>query len=191
MNIGRLLFAIAVSQALTAIAACMPPSRDGSESPRTPKVELFVLPAGYRGPLIAIYGQETGRQPQWRGDTAIYDVPTTGVVRTKLPQPDGLPPVLTAFADRPRNFLVAYGTCEEMRVVVTDTEPRVCGLGYERGGSGIPYHIVVGVITTWFEIPQHYNRTAFVYDSVLFHGRAPNAATWTEPSDRRPKPRSQ
>jgi hypothetical protein len=69
-----------------------------------------------------------------------------------------------------------------MRVHETDARPGVCWLDFSIGGTGIPNHIVA-VITAWSEIPENFQRTTFVYDSVLFGGKGKATQKWREPPD--------
>lgn len=71
-----------------------------------------------------------------------------------------------------------------MRVWVTDSLPRICWLDYSVGGTGIPSH-VVAVVTDWVGIPANFNRTTFVYDSVLHKGKGLAIQKWTEPPELR------
>ena len=154
----------------------------GTEVHGVPKMEAFILPAGYRGPVIAIYGQGEGTLPEWRGDTAVYRVPQGGIVRTQLQEPPPSTYALHSFSDAPQAWLDNSAICARMRIKVADDRPRVCWLDYSRGGTGIPDHIVA-VVTDWNGIPEQYNRTSFAYDSVLFGGGKAHLFIWTEPTE--------
>jgi hypothetical protein len=144
-------------------------------------MEIFVVPQAYRGPFIAIFGQQAGAFPEWRGDTAVYRVPDNGILRVALPEPPHSTKAVLVFANAPNNWIGNYPTCADMRVYVTDDRPRVCWLDYSVGGTGIPDHIVA-VVTDWTGIPDQFNRTSFVYDSAVL-GRKKANRHWEEPRD--------
>lgn len=161
---------------------------DGSA--RVPDHELFLLPRDYRGPVLAIYDQPHGQQPAWRGDTGIYGVPATGIVRVPHSEPPRATGVSVAFSHLPHTFLRYYQTCDVMRLHAPRDTVGYCSLDFWRGGTGVPDHVVIGVVTDWDGIPQNYNRTAFVYDSVLFDRRNPRSFQWEEPREPNPRPTS-
>jgi len=69
-----------------------------------------------------------------------------------------------------------------MRVHVSDTITSICWLDYSIGGTGVPRH-VVAVVTNWSSIPANFNRTSFVYDSVLYKGPGTTIRKWEEPPE--------
>ncbi len=162
-------------------------SSDGEKVQKVPEAELFLLPPGFRGPFIAIYGQGGGILPEWRGDTAVYRVPERGMLKITHPEPPRSTRVSHVFADRLHARLRNYPTCADMRVHVTDTLPHVCWLDYSVGGTGKPDHIVA-LITDWSAIPQHYNRAGFLLDSLGFGRWSPRSSPWSEPRDLRRHP---
>jgi len=147
-----------------------------------------VLPKGYRGPFVAIYGQREGTLPRWLGDTAEYLVPNDGILKISLAEPPHSTKVSHVFADKPNVTLRNIPTCADMRAHVSDTIPSICWLDYSFGGTGIPEHIVA-VVTDWAGIPANFNRTSFVYDSVLHKGDGKTIQKWTEPPELTRKPR--
>lgn len=156
-----------------------------------PKLEIFVLPKDYRGPFLAIYGQSGGVLPRWRGDTAEYAVPSNGILKISLKEPPHSTKVSHVFSDKPGVTLRNIPTCADMRVHVaaSDNQPSICWLDYSIGGTGTPSH-VVAVVTDWAGIPINFNRTSFVYDSVLSNGSGKSIRKWTEPPELVRKSRS-
>ena len=167
---------------LGGVYKCANPSISAEQHPGVPSKEIFVLPAGYRGPFIAVYAQANTAQPYWRGDTAVYNVPASGVVRLPYGEPPHTTKTSHVFANEPLRSLDNYPTCEDMRLRVADPAPRVCWFGFSAGGTGIPDHIVA-VVTDWLGIPSNFNRTSFVYDSVLFQGKGKVNTKWEEPPE--------
>ncbi|CAN5190094.1 hypothetical protein BH23GEM2_BH23GEM2_23020 [soil metagenome] len=160
---------------------------------RLPKFEIFILQPGYRGPFVAIYADTNGITPAWRGDTGIYHVPATGVVRIAHAEPPRSTKVAHVFSDAPDKWIGNYRTCADMRVYVPDGDPRVCWLDFWAGGTGVADH-VVALITDWGSIPEAFHRTTVVYDSVLHGGTGKVIRKWEEPPDlnrRTPAPRVQ
>ena len=147
-----------------------------------PTQEVFILPAGYRGPFIAIYDQPNGQSPEWRGDSAIFAVPKNGVIRIKSVEPGMRTKTSHVFEGRPSSTMDAYPTCADMRVHPIDSLPAVCWLDFQMLGTGIPNHIVA-VITDWAGIPENFERTTALYDSVLFGGKGLAAKKWEDPPD--------
>jgi hypothetical protein len=68
-----------------------------------------------------------------------------------------------------------------LHVNAADKVPRVCWLDYFAGGTRTPDHIVA-IVTDWAGIPDNYDRTTFVYDSVLHQGRGTAIKKWEEPA---------
>ena len=168
------------------VAACGPKAGGGHESTtRSAKAELFILPNGYTGPFIAIYDQSGGVVPRWHGDTAVYSTPSTGIVRIALPEPERGSPVLHVFAGDRSVPIKSYRTCEALALNVRDESPQVCWLDFAVVGTGIPNH-VIAVVTDSASVARDFDRTTFVYDSVLLGGTGQGVPTW---SDHRPKPK--
>ena len=149
-----------------------------------------MLPSGYRGPFIAIYGQHDGAQPQWIADTAKFLVPKNGILKIVFDEPPHSTTVSHVFADSPDKWLGNVPTCADMRAYVTDTIPRVCWMDYWFGGTGIAAHIVA-VVTDWDGIPKNFERTSFVYDSLLRNGDGKTIRKWEEPPELRRRSRSE
>jgi hypothetical protein len=141
--------------------------------------DRFVLPAGYSGPFIAIYDQPNGVTPSRHGDTAIYIIPMSGVLRIAAEEPPHYTKVSFAFPNSSA-VLQQFATCADMREYRHDGATKVCWLDFAMGGTGIPDHIIA-VITDWNHIPDNFNRSTFVYDSVLFGGKGKARQNWEEP----------
>ena len=153
-----------------------------SEDKTSPTREVFVLPPNYRGPFIAIYGQRDALPPRWHVDTAVFSVSKSGVVRIGYPEPEAGTHTVHVFFDKPAESLGNYPTCADMRVHVKDTRVAVCWLDYQVHRQDTPAHIVA-VITDWQGIPANFERTATLYDSVLFGGKGIALRKWEEPRD--------
>ena len=171
------------------IGACT----QGSASPagqglnKVPARELFILPAGYSGPFMANYGQSKGVHPTWRGETSTILLGADGIVRIAYPEPPHRTVTSFTFVDDPARPVRQYPTCADMRVHAQRASSGVCWLDFVMGSSGptaTPEH-VIAVVTDWAGIPENYERTTFVYDSVLYDGRSTEA--WVEPPDLRLK----
>ena len=151
----------------------MPAARDGAVQ-RLTKAEIFVTIEGYRGPLIAIYDQPGGIAPAWRGDTALYAVPPSGIVRIALAEPARGTRVFLVESGVAYRPVAIFGTCDEEPLVATADLPQACWLDFEVGGTGIPDHIVA-VVTSALSLDADYYRTTFVYDSVVLGGNGGKA----------------
>jgi len=152
------------------------------DHPAVAALERFLIPKNYRGPFVAIYEQPSGVRPQWRGDTAIFLVPSNGIIRILSAEPPPSTRTSIVFKDSPNVRLQNFPTCADQRLYLVDSKPRVCWLDYQVLGTGIPRHIVA-VITDWAGIPKNYERTSFVYDSVLHRGRGSTIRKWEEPPE--------
>lgn len=184
----KLSAALTTCCAFAAVCCASQAGTTGGESKRTPALEIFFLPKDYRGPFIAVYGQRGGVVPRWTGDTAVYLVPKDGILKISLEEPPRSTKVSHVFADKPKVTLRNIPTCADMRVRVADSIPSICWLDYSVGGTGIPNH-VVAVVTDWIGIPTNFNRTTFVYDSVLFNGSGKATQKWEEPPELRRRQR--
>ncbi|GAC1657708.1 MAG: hypothetical protein NVS4B3_24570 [Gemmatimonadaceae bacterium] len=51
--------------------------------------EVHLLPAGFLGPVVIIYGQPNGAPPRWEGKARLFVIPPTGVLRTQAPPNPG------------------------------------------------------------------------------------------------------
>ncbi len=164
------------------LSGCGPPARREENVNRVPKVEVFVLPTGYRGPFMALYSQPAGYEPVRRGDTAFYQVPVTGIVRIAHDPPPRSTSTFHVFENAPAKMLRSYPTCADMRVHLSGSEATFCWLDYWVGGTGVPYHIA-GVVSDWGTLPANFERTSFVYDSVLHKGGGRHVRKWSEPAE--------
>jgi hypothetical protein len=180
-----------VAPMLMASGCAAPPHRADGPAGGVPVFETFIVADGYRGPLLTIYSQPGGASPSWKADTAVYPMPSNGILRIVGAEPPNSTKTAYVFASRPTEWIGNYPTCADMRVNVHDTKPQVCWLDYSIGGTGVPGH-TVAILTDWAGIPANFNRTTFVYDSVLFNGKGRGRQIWTEPKDiekRRPPPK--
>ena len=159
---------------------CARSARNDDARQRVPAMEIFILPAGYRGAFVAVYGETKAPHPTWRADTAFYSVSPQGVARVPRPEPPRSTRTSLVFANDLSKRLNNYPTCEDMRVSASGSEPHVCWFGSSFMEPGTPDHIVA-VVTDWSGIPVNFNRTSFVYDSVLFQGRRKMNLKWEEP----------
>ena len=62
--------------------------------------ELYLIPEGYIGPVVVAFEQENGVAPEVSGDTLIYRIPESGVLKTSAELPTGILNVSYAFVDR-------------------------------------------------------------------------------------------
>ena len=144
------------------------------------------MPDGYRGPVIAIYDQTGGARPVLSGDTAIYGVPSNGVLRIALSQPPQRR-VISAFKGNPAQKLRTFPTCPEMRRrFVAGERVGTCWLR-EIGSSAAPAHEAF-IVTQWQDIPANYNRGMSMLDSLVFGGHFHGGLRWEEPPDLQPNP---
>lgn len=61
--------------------------------------ELYLVPEGYIGPVVVAFEQEDGVAPTMSGDTLVYRVPQSGVLKTSTEVPTGIRDVSYAFVD--------------------------------------------------------------------------------------------
>lgn len=153
-----------------------------NRSLRVPAREVFLLPPGYLGPFIAIYGEKNAVEPRWSGDTAMFFVGPSGVIRIKYQEPSNATITSHAYVGSPSRVLPNYPTCADMRVHVTDQRVGICWLDFAVHLERTPDH-VVAVITDWNSIPKNFERTTAVYDSVLLGGKGLGKRGWDEPRD--------
>ena len=145
-----------------------------------PRVELYMLSPRYQGPVLVIYDQPTGVGTLWHRDTAIYAVPSTGVVRVKASQPGRATAVTHVYGDAPNKALPYIGTCKASYQRLTDDRPIVCDTGFDASGTGIPDHIVA-IISDRKRLPENFDRTIFVFDSVVWGGKGMFHQRWSDP----------
>ncbi len=148
--------------------AVAPTVRDGVVERRA-EAEAFVTIAGYRGPLIAIYDQPGGISPAWRGDTAVYVVPASGIMRIAVAEPMRGTRVSLVESGASHRPIAIFGTCDEEPLVAAPDLTQACWLDFWVGGTGIPDHIVA-VVTRASSLDADYYRATFVYDSVVHGG---------------------
>lgn len=146
------------------------------------KLQLFVLPPDFQGPVMVIYDQIDGVRPKAVNGQIVYDVPRDGIVRTALPE-EVLAGSQVKFVYKSRPALLQYHTCTQMRLegLATDAAA-VCWLAIQVGGNGTPDHAVY-IITDWAGIPDNYNRGARMLDSLFFSGPGTSSSKfkWQEP----------
>ena len=141
--------------------------------------EKFILRDGYMGPFIAIYGQPDGVKPSFKGDTAVYNVPSSGILQISLVEPKPGTDVSLVYSSNPSNPIGSFSSCRDLEEYARDAQPRVCWLDYSVLGSGIPTHIV-GVVTDWETIEKHFDRTAALHDSLVLRGGGGKAQKWRD-----------
>jgi len=144
------------------------------------KVQTFILPAGYRGPVMVIYDQPDGARPRNVDGEVVYDVPPDGIVRTALPE-EVLAGARVQFVFGSRAALSQYRNCTQMRLEGLATDPAaVCWLAIQVGETGTPDHAVY-IVTDWVGIPDNYERGARMLDSLFFGGKGNSRFKWAEP----------
>ncbi|HEV7387735.1 MAG TPA: hypothetical protein VGN73_03900 [Gemmatimonadaceae bacterium] len=144
------------------------------------KVQIFVLPPGYRGPVMVIYDQVDGARPRSVDGEVVYDVPADGIVRTALPE-EVLAGARVQFVFGSRPALFQYHNCTAMRLQGLATDPAaVCWLAIQVGETGTPDHAVY-IVTDWVGIPDNYERGARMLDSLFFGGKGISRFKWAEP----------
>ena len=144
------------------------------------RLQLFVLPVDFQGPVMVIYDQPDGVRPKTVNGQIVYDVPRDGIVRTALPE-EVLAGSQVKFVYRFSSALPQYHTCTQMRLQGLASDPAaVCWLAIQVGGNGMPDHAVY-IITDWAGIPENYNRGARMLDSLFFRGSGSSRFKWQEP----------
>lgn len=63
-----------------------------------PTAPLYLLPAGYTGPALVVYGQEDGAPERYEEGRRVYAIPDSGVLRTRFAPDEGWRSGLPAFA---------------------------------------------------------------------------------------------
>lgn len=183
MKYHRIDVALLMIAVIGLVGAC----RQGNVSEETDPTrvasrEVFLLPKDYRGPFVAIYDQPNGVQPSWRGDTATFVVDPNGIVRIRSSEPPRTTRTSHSFVGAGDRVLPNYPTCADMRVHAIDNRVAVCWLDFSVKRPGTPDN-VVAVITDWEDIPKNFERTTFVFDSVLLGGAGLGRRQWEEPRD--------
>jgi hypothetical protein len=163
---------------------------DETVSNRVPAREMFLLRTGYVGPFVAVYDQQNGVMPSWRGDTAMFTVPNDGILKIRNAEPPSLTKTQFAFANAPNTPFASYNSCADMRLRVPDGRIASCWIGFSIVGTGIPKHLVA-VITQRDRLPRDFERTTFVYDSVVLGGKGKGIQHWEEPPSVRRSIRTQ
>jgi hypothetical protein len=143
--------------------------------------EVFLLPSEFRGPVIAVYGQDSANVRPGSSHPLVFSVPRAGLVLTEAPEPERGTPVVIAFQQTPSSHLRTFAGCDLMRETLTkaDKTLAVCWLDV-LGGSKVADHLAF-LVTDWSHIPTDYNRGMFLVDSVLFHGALKGGPKWSEP----------
>ena len=144
------------------------------------KVQVFVLPAGYLGPVMVIYDQPDGQHPKTINGQVVYDVPATGIVRTAYPE-EVLAGAQVKFVYKSSSALWQYHNCTQMRLRGLASDPAaVCWLAIQVGDTGTPDRAIY-IVTDWIGIPENYDRGARMLDSLFFGGKGVSKFKWTEP----------
>jgi hypothetical protein len=52
--------------------------------------EIHLIPAGYEGPVVVVFGDSTGAAERREGGARVYEIPASGVLRTRFPANDGV-----------------------------------------------------------------------------------------------------
>ena len=169
--------------ALAVTIACAPRLKgvDNKQEiqPDPGRSQVFVLPAGFQGPVLVIYDQPEGARPAPVGGEIIYDVPEDGIVRTAFPE-EVLAGAKVKFVYKSSPALPQYHTCTQMRLQGLAGDPAgVCWLAIQVGGTGTPDHAVY-IVTDWVGIPENYDRGARMLDSLFFSGGS-SRFKWSEP----------
>ncbi len=189
-RVGGIVRHITATFALAVISACarqvVVQASQGIPVPEH-RLQLFVLPQDFQGPVMVIYDQPNGVRPKPVNGEIVYDVPRDGIVRTALPE-EVLAGSQVKFVYRSSPALLQYHTCTQMRLEGLATDgAAVCWLAIQVGGNGTPDHAVY-IITDWAGIPDNYNRGARMLDSLFFSrpgGPTSSRFKWQEP---RPPP---
>lgn len=180
---------ITTSLALAATFACAGRQvvvKAGQGEPIERREQIFVLPNGYRGPVMVIYDQPDGARPKTIDGEISYDVPSDGIVRTAFPE-EVLAGSTVKFMYKSSPALLQYHTCTQMRLEGLAGDPTaVCWLAVQVGGVGMPDHAVY-IVTDWAEIPENYNRGARMLDSLFFGGPGMSKFIWREPIAQAPQ----
>jgi len=147
--------------------------------------EHFVMPVGYRGPVVVMYEQRDGISPTVSLKKLVYAVPPNGIVRSHLPEPPLGTKVTAAFQDKPEAALRTFPSCEEMRLRRSAPDQVATCWIESTQGSDIPPHVAF-IVTDWLRIPQLYNQAAQIIDSVVFRKKFHGVPKWEEPKSGQP-----
>ena len=148
--------------------------------------EVFLLPPGYRGPVLVLYDQPGGVKPSAANGKASYLVPPEGVVRSSLQEPALGTEVTTSFSDSPEAALRTFPTCDEMRLNRSASAPLATCWIDQTLGTGVPRYVSF-IVTDWVSIPRHYNQATSLIDSLLFRGKLHGEPKWIEPKSAPPQ----
>ena len=61
--------------------------------------EVYLIPQGYRGPVIVAFEQADGQPERRASDTLIYAVPRSGILKTQASFPDGFRQISYYYVD--------------------------------------------------------------------------------------------
>ncbi len=176
----KALSAIALAAGIACTRAPVPVTAGPWPQTIERREQLFVLPDGYRGPVMVIYDQPDGAQPKPIDGQISYDVPADGVVRTKYPE-EVLAGSTVKFVYKSGPALLQYHRCSQMRLEGLAGDPTaVCWLAVQVGTTGMPDHAVY-IVTDWAGIPSNYDRGARMMDSLFFGGVGLSRFKWHEP----------
>lgn len=77
--------------------------------------EIHLLPAGFTGPVVILFGQAEGATPAREGRARLYKIPASGVLRTQFPDNPGwsAPKYYYVDADGKRSPIVAGAPCDD------------------------------------------------------------------------------
>ena len=189
MNAPQLNRKITTMLALAATLGCAGRQvvvKSGQGQPIERRQQIFVLPDGYRGPVMVIYDQADGARPKTINGEISYDVPSDGIVRTAFPE-EVLAGATVRFMYKSSPALLQYHTCTQMRLEGLAGDPTaVCWLAVQVGGVAMPDHAVY-IVTDWAGIPANYNRGAQMLDSLFFGGPGLSKFIWREPVAQTPQ----
>jgi|GEM_PF-2247722 len=59
---------------------------------QTIEPEIYLLPAGFEGPVLIIFNQAEGAAPKYEGEARVYEIPASGVLWTQFSDQSGWVP---------------------------------------------------------------------------------------------------
>jgi hypothetical protein len=95
--------------------------------------ELHLIPDGFEGPVLIVFNDPNGTQPEYEGKSRLYEIPPSGVLRTQFPPNDGWGRPIYAYVDDQGKHtqIVTGAPCEDL----PDDPVQACSMGRRAYGD--------------------------------------------------------
>src|SRR6266566_4813566 len=103
----------------------------GVNSCRLGENEIFVVPAGFKGPVFIVFSQSSGQPPKYDNGQRIYDIPQDGILITQFsPNNDWHRPSKFFFRDNSKLIEIPEVEGSDLR----DDRVQACCLSFGKTG---------------------------------------------------------